>query len=426
MKRILLVAILLVVCLAGTASAQDAPPVDIPPALEAQMESLEDVTAAIRGLHLEAPIGHAFPTRAELREYIADQYREELTPELARRSLAFYVALGMLPPGTDLTALFIETLGSQVAGFYDTDTGVMNVIPVVGDDPGEGLSITEQIIYVHEFTHALQDQNFDLDALLNQGDIDAHPDQSLATLSLVEGDASLSMNAYTQQVAAANPMAALSILVEGVQAGNLLPPGDIPQPLLRELLFPYDAGLTFALSLFTQAHGWDLVNAAFDNPPTTSEQVIHPDKYLAGEGAVAVVLSPVDAVLGDGWEMVWDTALGEFYLSEHLRSQLNRREALAAAAGWGGDHMQIFVDGEENVAWVLKLAWDTPDDAAEFAQAYAEFNSQRVGETGSVDAAYTSTCYSADVTICVNVDASVISSAPDLSLARALLQTQMN
>jgi len=390
------------------------------------MTSLEDVTEAIRGLDLDTPIGHAFPTRAEVQDYIADQYREQLTPELARRALAFYVALDMLPPGTDLTALFIETLGSQVAGFYDTETGVMNVIPVVGDDPGEGLSLTEQIIYVHEFTHALQDQNFGLDAFLNEGEIDAHPDQLLAALSLVEGDASLAMNVYTQQVAANNPLAALSILAEGIQAGNLLPPGDIPQPLLRELLFPYDTGLTFALSLFTKEGNWDLINEAFSNPPTTSEQIMHPDKYLAGEGAVPVELSPVEDTLGEDWDMVWDTALGEFYLSEHLRSQLNRREALAAAAGWGGDHIQIFVDETERVAWVMKLAWDTPDEAAEFAQAYAEFNAARIGETGTVDAADTSTCYTADVTICVNVDSSVISAAPDLSLARALLHTQMN
>ncbi|MCA9906843.1 MAG: hypothetical protein KC547_23470, partial [Anaerolineae bacterium] len=189
---------------------------------------------------------------------------------------------------------------------------------------------------------------------------------------LVEGDASLAMNFYTQQVAAANPLAALAILAEGVQAGNLLPPGDIPQPLLRELIFPYDTGLNFAMALFSEGHGWDLINQAFDNPPTTSEQIMHPDKYLAGEGAMPVDLSPVDAVLGADWELVWDTALGEFYLAEHLRSQLDRREALAATDGWGGDHIQVFVDDTDRVAWVLKLIWDTPQDAAEFAQAYAD------------------------------------------------------
>ncbi|MCB1602665.1 MAG: hypothetical protein KDI66_21790, partial [Xanthomonadales bacterium] len=316
--------------------------------------------------------------------------------------------------------------GSQVAGFYDTETGVMNVIPVIGDDPGEGLSLTEQIIYVHEYTHALQDQHFTLDSLIDEGDIADHPDQLLAALALVEGDASLAMNFYTQQVAAANPLAALAILAEGVQAGNLLPPGDIPQPLLRELIFPYDTGLNFAMALFSEGHGWDLINQAFDNPPTTSEQIMHPDKYLAGEGAMPVDLSPVDAVLGADWELVWDTALGEFYLAEHLRSQLDRREALAATDGWGGDHIQVFVDDTDRVAWILKLTWDTPQDAAEFAQAYADFATKRGGETGTVDVADTTTCYIAATTICVNFDSSSISSAPDVSLARDLLLTQLN
>ncbi|MCL4251717.1 MAG: hypothetical protein KJ065_26430 [Anaerolineae bacterium] len=426
MKRILLIAIILMLALAGSVAAQDATAPDVPPALEAQMLGLEDITEAIRGLDAETPVDHAFPTRAEVREYIADQYREQLSPELARRALAFYVALELLPPETDLTSLFIEVLGSQVAGFYDTETGVMNVIPVIGDDPGEGLSLTEQIIYVHEYTHALQDQHFALDSLIEAGGIADHPDQLLAALSLVEGDASLAMNFYTQQVAAANPLAALSILIEGVRAGNLLPPGDIPQPLLRELIFPYDTGLSFAMALFSEGNGWDLINKTFDNPPTTSEQIIHPEKYLAGESAIPVDLSPVGDVLGDDWEMVWDTALGEFYLAEYLRTQLDRREALAASAGWGGDHMQIFVDDADRLAWVLKLVWDTPQDAVEFAQTYADFATERGGETGSVDVTDTTTCYTTTTTICVNFDSSIISAAPDLSLARDLLHTQMN
>ncbi|MCA9906841.1 MAG: hypothetical protein KC547_23460, partial [Anaerolineae bacterium] len=84
--RILLVAIILMLGLAGSVAAQDVTTPEIPPSLEAQMTGLENITEIIRGLETETPVAHAFPTRAEVRQYIADQYREQLSPELARRA----------------------------------------------------------------------------------------------------------------------------------------------------------------------------------------------------------------------------------------------------------------------------------------------------------------------------------------------------
>src|SRR6185369_3555626 len=146
----------------------------------------------------------------------------------------------------------------------------------------------DQVTYVHEFTHALQDQYFDLNKLLSP-DIENDPDQSLAVTSLVEGDATASMTLYMDAVAAKNPFAVVSMLVEGVQAGNLTLPAGVPPILTDELLFPYTEGLDFILAL-NKSGGWDAINAAFKKPPTTSEQILHPDKYLSGEGGQEVVL----------------------------------------------------------------------------------------------------------------------------------------
>ena len=62
---------------------------------------------------------------------------------------------------------------------------------------GQPLSFTDQITYVHEFTHALQDQYFDLNTLLSP-QVEDNPDQALAVTSLVEGDATASMTLYMQ------------------------------------------------------------------------------------------------------------------------------------------------------------------------------------------------------------------------------------
>jgi hypothetical protein len=355
-------------------SAQDD---EINPELAEQMAMLETVTQDIRDLDAEREVDHQFPTRAETIDYLEETYSREFPPEEFDRLERFYVALGLLAPDIDLQDVYLDLLGSQIAGFYDSDTEVMNVLPIVGDETGESLSITEQVIYVHEFTHALQDQHFDLDAMLEAPEVLENPDRSLATLALVEGDATATMTLYLQRVAEQNPLAALGMLVEGLQGGTLFLPEGIPPILLNELLFPYNDGMNFVIEISGE-DGWNTVNAAFENPPTTSEQILHPEKYLAGESAQEVELDDLSDALGDGWVEDWNTKLGEFYLREHLDLYLDSSDAENAAAGWGGDHFRVYHNTDTgDVAWALRLAWDSQADYDEFTARYSEYGLMR-------------------------------------------------
>jgi hypothetical protein len=422
----LLLLILILLLTVSSASAQEPDVID--PALEAQMVELDRWTEAARDLTAETEVPHDFPSREEVRAYIEEIYRQELTPELAARSLAFYNAVGMLPPGIDLTSLYIDVLGSQVAGFYDPDTGVMNVIPMRGDDPGESLSLTEQIIYVHEYVHALQDQAFGLDNYVGTEELSDHPDRALAALSLVEGDATAVMNFYAQRAAEANPLAALSLITDGLAAGNLLPPDDIPAPLLRELTFPYESGLNFVLSVYQSEGSWDAVNAAFANPPTTSEQIIHPEKYLTAEEVPLVEFVSMDEHVLDDWTQQWDTTMGEFYLGEHLRQYLPRAEVLTAAAGWGADRFQVYTNASGEVRWTLKLVWDTRNDALEFVTAYDKWmQAYAEASGGEVTFGVDYTCVIAAQTVCVGEDeeGNIVTSAPMPEMAQTQMDVQL-
>jgi hypothetical protein len=294
----------------------------------------------------------------------------------------FYVALGLLPADIDLQGVYLGLLDSQVAGYYDPDTKTMNVIEPDAASQGQPMSFTDQITYVHEFTHALQDQYFDLNALLSP-EIENDPDQSLAVTSLVEGDATASMTLYMQAVEAKNPFAVLGMLVEGVQAGNLTLPAGVPPILTDELLFPYTEGLDFILAL-NKSGGWDAINAAFKKPPTTSEQILHPDKYIAGEGAQEIVLPDESATLGEGWKSAWDSSVGEYYLRQSLAVQLNASEAAKAAAGWGGDHLRVYQNGDQ-IASMLRVTWDTLADKDEFENFYAQYADQRFSVKADAD-----------------------------------------
>lgn len=410
LTRLILIALLLV--MAGAAHAQE----DISPALEAQMIALETITTQLRGLPTLQAVERIFPTRDETIAYLRALYERDLPVEEAERAEAFYQALGFFTPDVDLTEVYLTLLGSQVAGFYDPDTQQMNVIPTLGDDPGESLSFSEQIIYVHEYTHALQDQHFDLNALLPDS-LANEPDRALAIRSLVEGDASATMTLYTQAVAEQNPMAALSILTEGLASGTLFLPSGIPSILVRELMFPYEEGANFVIAIAGD-DGWAAVDAAYANPPQTSEQILHPDKYLSGEGAIPVELADQTAALGDGWTLAWDVTLGEFYLREQIDSELAPSRANRGAAGWGGDRFHVYTNGDQ-VASALRVVWDTPEDADEFNDIYAAYADSRFGGEAVQG------CWSnADGALCLRAGddgSSLVVTAPTVELARALL-----
>ncbi len=411
MKHLLL--LLLSLLLVLPVGAQDD---GINPDLEAEMEALETATRQIRELDGVA-VERAFPSREDTINYLRNLFDEELPVEDAARYQQFYVALGLLEPDIDLREVYLTLLSSQVAGYYDSDTRVMNVIPTSGEMT-DSLALTEEIIYVHEFTHALQDQFFGLDALLESEDVADHPDRSLATLALVEGDASAVMNVYTQEIVSRNPLAAFQLLGEGLQAGNLMLPAGTPSILTRELLFPYQDGMTFVTALFQDTNSWDTVNAAFDNPPTTTEQILHPQKYLDGEGAMDVTLANGTAALGEGWAQVWDTTLGEWYLGEHLATQLSRSDANEAAAGWGGDRLHIYAQAEKAaLAWHVRLVWDAPYEQTEFEKFYAAFGEARYGvppENGCWSDAGSALC------LVMADDSTTIAQAPTLAAAQAL------
>ncbi|MBZ0277580.1 MAG: hypothetical protein K8I60_15650, partial [Anaerolineae bacterium] len=333
MKRLCLIGILLLVVVGG-AAAQDA--ATISSALEQQLTAIETITSQVRDLDIITPVERRFPSRADVVDYFTRLFQQELDDETAWRETQFYVAFDLLPVDVDLRAVYLEFLTSPsgVAGFYDTDTKDMNVLLISGGTLGDKLPILEQITYAHEYTHALQDQHFSLDAL-GFDSLD-NPDASLAALSLVEGDATATMTLFLQNLALDNPMILAGVLLQGFQAGAFTLPEGTPEFIITEQTFPYEAGMGFVNQLRIDG-GWARVNDAFTNPPVSTEQIIHPAKYLAGEMPQEVTLPDSTGLLGDGWERILDRPLGEFYLRSYLRTQLTSSQAHKAASGWGGD-----------------------------------------------------------------------------------------
>jgi len=345
---------------------------EISPELTEHLAQLEAQVEEIRDLELDESINRLFPSPEEVLDFIYSSLEEELDDQLVFEETLFYRAFNFVEGDFDLVGTYLNLLGSQVAGFYDPETNNMNTLLISGGELGDTLPIMEQIIYAHEYTHALQDATFDLSAFIETIE-DGHPDQILAATAVFEGDATLVMQEYLTELTADNPamvFAALGQILSLSASGATEIPEGTPAILEAELTMPYLDGLNFAVALRNQG-GWDAVDEAFRNPPRSTEQVLHPESYFNGDEPVAVVLAPTDDLFDDAWAVILERPLGEFYLREHIKTGLSSASAIRAAAGWGGDLFRLYYNkSEDSLAWVLRLTWDTQEDAAQFVEIY--------------------------------------------------------
>ena len=324
--------------------------------------TIEQQVTGIRGLQPKAKVDPQILDDAGIKKLIGDSFSKDNPPEIVAANERILKGFGLLPADASLKDLFINLLGSQVAGLYNPGTKKLYVVSRSG-----GLGGAEKTTFAHEFTHALQDQNFNLGTLhldeIGQGD------RSTARLALVEGDATLSMTYWQLQNLSQAELGAMIAAAGSDPSTKVLL--DMP-PILREsLLFPYVQGLSFVQGLQASG-GWQAVDEAFAKPPASTEQIIHPEKYASGEAPLAVTL-PKDLAtrLGAGWTVALDDTFGELQLGIWLRGNraINAGAANDAAAGWGGDRIAL-VDGPGG-AWgvVLRTAWDTDADAVAFEAA---------------------------------------------------------
>jgi hypothetical protein len=121
-----------------------------------------------------------------------------------------------------------------------------------------------------------------------------------------------------------------------------------------------------------------MVNRLFENPPASSAQIIHPEKYVAGVQPVEVRFPDLAAALGEGWQQLRKDLLGEI---DHriLIQQFGSRElGNRAAAGWAGDAFALLGRGEESVV-VVSSRWDSATEAQEWFDAYGQAVQARYG-----------------------------------------------
>lgn len=313
---------------------------------------------AIRGLEEEQPVEPQLVTRDELAEVIRASFDEDYPPDKRAADEALYHALGLLDPDVRLDDVYLELLETQVAGLYDPVSDGLYVLTKEG-----GVGPVERVYYAHEYDHALQDQRFDLVALFDLPETNG--DRLLARQALVEGDAYVLMTYWLQQHLAPAELAEVIQASGDPEALEALE--RIPPIVKAQLLFAATQGTQFVLAEQLEG-GWAAVDAAYDDLPVSTEQILDPAKWAAREAPIAVELpGDLAAGMGAGWTVRMEDTLGQYQTSVWLGDETG-----AAAAGWGGDRIAL-LEGPDD-AWALgwQTVWDSASAATRFATAADE------------------------------------------------------
>jgi hypothetical protein len=340
--------------------------------LQAEVAAVEAQVPPLRQLEPLRPV----PTRIVDPEQLRQTLEQALdTPNVAAMSAEqdLLVRLGLADPGVDLRALSLATLTAQVLGLYDPTAHAMTIVNRIGD-----FGLTARFTVAHEYTHALQDQHFDFARL----GVDASfpTDRVLALHALIEGDASLLSAQWMQQHITLGDLLDIGqLLLSSLQP---VVPAGTPPLVERSLLFPYLDGMSFVSALY-QVGGWAAVDRVYARPPTSTSEILHPDRYQAGWTPTVVAAPALGKALGSGWTRVYLDTMGELTFQVWLAQVLDATAARQLSAGWQGD--QVVSWSGPSGGWVIawRSTWATVSDAFSVASAASRVLASVQGPGGS-------------------------------------------
>jgi hypothetical protein len=343
-------------------SAQDRPardglvpagPGSLPTA--AEIESVMQELSAITGFPVKKRLAFEMVTREQVNRYLKDQIRHSVKPDEIRAEEITLKKFGFVPPDFDLKKNTIDLLTEQAAAFYDFHRKKL----FISDWAAENM---RDAALIHELGHALADQSFPLEKYLGPGNDDS--EDSAARESVVEGQASWLM----LEVAARR---AGRTLKDPATAGELLKPDDTgsddkqypvfsnaPLYIRETLMFPYDEGERFQQAVFLR-DGQNAFAEVFRKPPTTTSQILHPERYFAGTAGTTPELpkpAPHTKAFVSG-------AVGELDERILLRQYLDREAADTLAPKLKGAAYRIDESKPDRRMTLIYLSeWD--DEAA--------------------------------------------------------------
>jgi hypothetical protein len=354
--------------LAPPASSAQAPAPPNPEFLRAADEVLKQMSQLL-DLPIKEPLKKSLRSKQEIREYLVQEEKDDKDKQQRYADEKTIEAFGLIPKGFPLDSFMLDVLTEQIAGLYDPKAKEFYIADWIPPDE-------QRSVMAHELTHALEDQSYHIDPWIKS----ARPndDAELAREAVSEGSAMAAMVDYSlrEQKIGVRDLPDVTLLLRSGALDEMSKDALLAKspPYIRDdLLFPYLSGTTFAQRFLKSHSGWADLKTLFANPPSSTQQIMHPDLYLAGVQPVKVALPDWKGLLPEDWKFLEENVLGEFNLDEVLKQFLDQPRGDKLAAAWRGDRYASFENqqtGQSLLVFLLDL--DNEEDAARFAGQYSE------------------------------------------------------
>lgn len=211
---------------------------------------------------------------------------------------------------------------------------------------------------------ALQEQHFNWSTAIDGA---YSEDRRMALRAVAAGDALLTAMARAQESNAPRLTSAELTMAHRLADRWDRLGAELPDFLRRQLSFPYREGASFANWAFA-GKGWDGVNALYADPPRTSAEILHPEKYFMERGA-PLRFFPAGFLLRMKIGTTFEQSIGESLIGALLEREVSPKAAATMAAAWRGDRLFFFHDGASAVT-VWYSAWENAASADKFSAAY--------------------------------------------------------
>jgi hypothetical protein len=332
----------------------------------AQVPAIAEELTQISGMKMRHPVPCDFITKEKIKEFLNKRIKEETKPEEIRAEELTLKKFGLLPPDFDLARTTVDLLTEQAAAFYDYDRKKLFITETTGSEPQEP-------VLAHELAHAIADQTFNLGKFIRQGR--KSDDGSTARLAVMEGQATWLMSEYMArrggQSLKTSPelVAMMSTMSDG--GGAQYPVFDkAPLYLRLSLVFPYTKGMLFQNAL-VQREGVEGFSEVFRQPPVSTQQIIHPEKYFEHVKPADPALP--DAHLSHSFKGLVGGSLGELEHTILLEQYLGKERAAEVAPHWRGCTFELREDKKAGrVVLLYASQWDSEENARRFLDAYLD------------------------------------------------------
>ena len=285
----------------------------------------------------------------------------EADKETILREERIYKTLFMMPENASLYEAKVEWAGAFVAAVWQGKIYVVREYFNPWNSPGAEKTLA------HELTHILQEKYFQIKDTPTF-------DGGKAKSALIEGDACLMEELYYSQYETPVLVLGMNSAMPEAEVQLTEVSASISDSISRLNYFPYEYGLKFARALYAKS-GWMAVNQAYKDPPTTTEQIMHPEKYFTDEDTQE---AKEPSIMENGWQKIKDERFGEYFILVMLGSWISWNESEKAAEGWGGDDFSYYERGKDYLlTW--NITWDSIEDASEFYISFQEM----MNETGA-------------------------------------------